>query len=205
MSWACLRVAAACLTPAVCPGSTASLVPPAGEAELGPRLLRGRSRPGGPGAAKSVGRQPGDHLAAAHGRADVHQHPLEPAGDLEAELGLLVGGERAGDLDRPRQLPLLGGGEPHLARGAGGLAVLALLLPTLPFLPRGRGIPSAPRQQRRQGKSRRQKIKELPQDNSPLESSAESREMGTLWHPAGFNPISRAEIPPSTGHAVKKL
>ena len=46
---------------------------------------------------KSIGDEAGDHLAAAHGRADVDQHPLEPAGDLEAELGLLVGGERAGD------------------------------------------------------------------------------------------------------------
>ena len=143
VSWACLRVAAACLTPAVCPGSTASLVPPGGRPSWVARLLEGGFGLADP--ELEVGRrQPRDHLAAAHGRADVHLHPLEPAGDLEAELGLLVGGQRAGDLDRPRQRSLLGRGEAHLARGTGGLAaaVLALLLRPLP--PAAAGSPPHP-------------------------------------------------------------
>src|SRR5262249_18415626 len=72
------------------------------------------------------------------------------------------GRQRAGDGHRPRQPPLLGPGDPHLA----GRALLSLVL-LGPLPPRGRRVPAAPGQQGGQGKGRHQTVQELPRHGSP--------------------------------------
>ena len=206
VSRAWFRVARAWLTTAVCSGDRRRRCVPRRQAQLRAAPAAARLRPVDP--ELEVGRRPrpGDHLAAR-----APGLPSRPAFDssrpaiLKPSWASLVGREGAGDRDRARQPPLLGRvrGAPR-GRGLSALPSLPCCCPPLPFPPAAAGSPSAPRQQRRQGKSGRQKSKELPQNDSPLESSAESRDMGTPWHPAGFNPGSRAEIPSRRSDNGKK-